>query len=99
MTTRRKTFAFSSEQDRELLTWLDAQANASAVVRQALWAYYRDQHGPTLSDIYHAVQTLTQQLADAPEYARNDYARDDYARNHPVREDPQLAAALDNLGL
>lgn len=97
MGTVRKTFAFDREDDADLLAWLEELAGAgeaSATVRAALYALYQAQGngGPTLGDVIEEVRALGDRLdglALAPAGARD-----------PVgEEDPELAAALDGLGL
>lgn len=97
MGTVRKTFAFDSEDDADILAWLEELADvgkASATARAALFAYFQAQGngGPTLGDVIEEVRALGDRLdglALAPAGARD-----------PVsEEDPELAAALDGLGL
>jgi len=71
------------------LAWLDAQDNQSETVRAALRNLY-DASQVTLADVYRAVQAVEQRLADGVAVAALATA--------PV-EDPDLADALDNLGL
>ena len=85
----RRSFTLDSQRDAALLAWLDAQANSSETVRAALRAYYNESQ-VTLADVYRAVQAVEQRLADGVAVAAPTTA--------PV-EDPDLADALDNLGL
>ena len=85
----RRSFTLDSQRDVALLAWLDAQPNSSETVRAALRAYY-DAAQVTLADVYRAVQAVEQRLADGVAVAAPAVA--------PV-EDPDLANALDNLGL
>ena len=85
----RRSFTLDSQRDAALLAWLDAQANSSETVRAALRAYY-DAAQVTLADVYRAVQAVEQRLADGVAVA--------VPASAPV-EDPDLADALDNLGL
>ena len=85
----RRTFTLDTQRDAALLAWLDAQDNQSETVRVALRAYY-DESQVTLADVYRAVQAVEQRLADGVAVPAPATA--------PV-EDPDLADALDNLGL
>ncbi len=85
----RRTFSLNTRRDAALLAWLDAQPNFSETVRAALRAYY-DASQVTLADVYRAVQAVEQRLADGVVVVAPTIA--------PV-EDPDLADALDNLGL
>ena len=87
----RRSFTLDSQRDAALLAWLDAQANSSETVRVALRAYY-DESQVTLADVYRAVQAVEQRLADGI------ILGDPVPQSHPA-EDPDLADALDNLGL
>ena len=85
----RRSFTLDGHRDAALLAWLDAQPNSSETVRAALRAYYNESQ-VTLADVYRAVQAVEQRLADGVAVAAPTTA--------PV-EDPDLADALDNLGL
>ena len=85
----RRTFTLDTQRDATLLAWLDAQDNQSETVRAALRNLY-DVSQVTLADVYRAVQAVEQRLADGVAVAASATA--------PV-EDPDLADALDNLGL
>ena len=85
----RRTFSLDTQRDATLLAWLDTQDNLSETVRAALRAYY-DVPQVTLVDVYRAVQAVEQRLADGVAVAAPATA--------PV-EDPDLADALDHLGL
>ncbi|HOU12751.1 MAG TPA: hypothetical protein PKZ84_06515 [Anaerolineae bacterium] len=87
----RRTFTLDTQRDATLLAWLDAQDNQSETVRAALRNLY-DASQVTLADVYRAVQAVEQRLADG--VAFNAAASDPT----PV-EDPDLADALDHLGL
>ncbi|MCK9598085.1 MAG: hypothetical protein M0R06_03525 [Sphaerochaeta sp.] len=101
MATIRKTFTFDSEQDAGLVAWLDAQPNASETARAALRAAFEAQQGnapaaATLGDVVKAIEGLGAalagwQLATVTASPGNGAG--------PVREDPELAAALDKLGI
>lgn len=86
MTTVRRGFTLDDEQDAAILSRLDAESNRSAVVRRALREHYGQ--AVSLADIYAAVQSLSACVA---------------AGVLPVAlaipEEPDIAAALDNLGL
>ena len=85
----RRTFSLDTQRDATLLAWLDAQDNLSETVRVALRNHY-DASQVTLADVYRAVQAVEQRLADGVAVVAPSSA--------PV-EDPDLADALDNLGL
>jgi hypothetical protein len=85
----RRTFTLDTQRDATLLAWLDAQDNQSETVRAALRNLY-DASQVTLADVYRAVQAVEQRLADGVAVVAPSSA--------PV-EDPDLADALDNLGL
>ena len=87
----RRTFSLDTQRDAALLAWLDAQANQSETVRTALRAYY-DESQVTLADVYRAVQAVEQRLADGVTLGA-------LAPQSQPAEDPDLADALDNLGL
>jgi len=97
MATIRKTFTFDSEQDAALVTWLDAQPNASETARAALRAAFEGQTGApaaaTLGDVVKAIEGLGATLAGLR------FAVASQLDASPVREDPELAAALDKLGI
>ena len=100
MATIRKTFTFDSEQDAGLVAWLDAQPNASETARAALRAAFAAQQGnapaATLGDVVKAIEGLGERLARL-QWATVTAAPGNGAG--PVREDPELAAALDKLGM
>ncbi len=85
----RHTFSLDTQRDAALLAWLDAQDNLSETVRVALRNHY-DASQVTLADVYRAVQAVEQRLADGVAVA---------APTSTPTEDPDLADALDNLGL
>lgn len=100
MATIRKTFTFDDEQDAALVAWLEAQPNASETARAALWAAYQEQTGnapaATLGDVVKAIEGLGATLAGL-QLATVMASPGNGAG--PVREDPELAAALDKLGV
>ena len=85
----RRTFTLDTQRDAALLAWLDAQDNQSETVRAALRNLY-DASQVTLADVYRAVQAVEQRLMDGVAVVA--------PATTPV-EDPDLANALDNLGL
>jgi hypothetical protein len=85
----RRTFSLDTQRDAALLAWLDAQDNLSETVRVALRNHY-DASQVTLADVYRAVQAVEQRLADGVAVATPAIA---------PTEDPDLADALDHLGL
>ncbi len=87
----RRSFTLDSQRDAALLAWLDTQPNSSETVRAALRAYY-DAAQVTLADVYRAVQAVEQRLVDGVTFSA--------AASIPASvEDPDLADALDHLGL
>lgn len=92
MATVRVSVAFDSERDAALLAWLDTQPNKSEAIREALTARAQ---GPqvqaaTLGDVVRAIESLGQRLAGVQVIG---------APAPVVEEDPELAAALDSLGI
>jgi len=102
MATIRKTFTFDSEQDAALLAWLEGCANMSETARTALWAAYQAQRealepcapAATLGDVVKAIEGLGAVLAGLQVMTAVATVSDS-----KVKEDPELAAALDNLGI
>jgi Arc/MetJ-type ribon-helix-helix transcriptional regulator len=96
VTTVRRSFTLDTERDAELLAWLDAQANVSEAVRKALRAYHAQREGKeqaTLADVVAAIEELGERMAGLQVVKASD-------NSSPAEdEDPELAAALDNLGL
>lgn len=88
----RRTFSFDEERDAALLTWLDAQVNASEAVRAALRAYRRETDTVTLERVYQAVKALEAQVRSGQWVRAAEGVAD-------TKEDPELAAQLDQLGL
>lgn len=87
----RVSVAFDSERDAALLAWLEAQPNKSEAIREALTARAQ---GPqvqaaTLGDVVRAIESLGQRIAGVQVGAPAPV----------VEEDPELAAALDSLGI
>jgi hypothetical protein len=96
VTTVRRSFTLDTKRDAELLAWLDAQANVSEAVRKALRVYYAQREGTeqaTLADVVAAIERLGERMAGVQMVRAPD-------NSSPVEdEDPELAAALDTLGL
>jgi len=83
----KKIICFDSDADADLLTWLDGQDNISGAVRAAIRAYRG--RAVTLGDVLEAIADL-----------RGDLRGGAVLNEVPeVQEDPELALALDNLGL
>jgi len=85
------TFVLDTERDRDVVHWLEGQANKSAAIREAIRANLA--HGDvTLAHIYEAIQELKRCACvsglQAPAHMTVASA-----------EPPDVAAALDNLGL
>jgi hypothetical protein len=85
------TFVLDTVRDRDILYWLEGQQNKSAAIREAIRTHL-GRSGLTLADVYEAIQDLKRSgwvpgpAAQAPAEAAND-------------EPPDVAAALDSLGL
>lgn len=85
------TFVLDTIRDRDILRWLEGQENKSAAIREAIRAHL-GRSGITLVDVYEAIQDLKRggwmpgSETQAPAAAVND-------------EPPDVAAALDSLGL
>jgi hypothetical protein len=83
------TFVLDTVRDRDILHWLEGQENKSAAIREAIRAHL-GRSGITLADVYEAIQDLKRggwvPWAQAPAAATGD-------------EPPDVAAALDSLGL
>jgi hypothetical protein len=83
------TFVLDTVRDRDILHWLEGQENKSAAIREAIRAHL-GRSGITLADVYVAIQELKRggwvPVPQAPATAASD-------------EPPDVAAALDSLGL
>jgi len=91
MATVRVSVAFDSERDAALLAWLEAQPNKSEAIREAIQARAQGQpQAATLGDVVRAIESLGQRLAGVQVIG---------APSPVVEEDPELAAALDSLGI
>lgn len=55
-----ESFSIHTEEDKDIIKWLDAQDNKSKAIRKAIRAYIGD-GGITLADIYVAVMALKRQ--------------------------------------
>ncbi len=85
------TFVLDTERDHDILSWLHSRENKSAAIREAVRA--RLAHDTvTLADVYQAVLDL-QNRSWAPAFE----AEGDGAPHGD--EPPDVAAALDSLGL
>ncbi len=91
MAKQTVTFVVDSERDRDILRWLGSQDNKSVAIREAI----RERLGRgdiTLAVVYEAIQDLK----------RGDWTPASDAQPHILAdsdEPPDLAAALDSLGL
>ena len=91
MAKQTVTFVVDSERDRDILRWLGGQDNKSAAIRQAIRGHL-GRGSITLTDVYEAIQDLKRgSWAPGPEAPPQATA----ARGEP----PDVAAALDSLGL
>ena len=85
------TFVLDTERHRDILRWLEGEDNKSASIREAIRANLG--HGDiTLAHVYEAIQDLK----------RCGWVSGPEAQVHTTAasaEPPDVAAALDNLGL
>jgi beta-phosphoglucomutase-like phosphatase (HAD superfamily) len=91
MTRQTITFVLDTERDRDILRWLEGQANKSAAIREAIRANLTD-GDITLAHVYEAIQDLK----------RSGWVSMSEAQVHTTvasAEPPDIAATLDNLGL
>lgn len=85
------TFVIDTERDRDILRWLERQGNKSAAIREAIRASLAD-GDITLAHVYEAIQDLKRcGWVSGPEAPAHTTA--------PSAEPPDVAAALDSLGL
>ena len=85
------TFVLDTERDRDILRWLEGQANKSAAIREAIRANL-GRGDITLAHVYEAIQDLK----------RCDWVAAPETQVHistVSAEPPDVAAALDSLGL
>lgn len=96
MATVTVSFTLDDRVDREIVQWLTClpKRKKSAAIREALRGHLQGQ-GITLSDIYQAVQEISRKLATGTAVVGGSDASDATDTNEP----PDVAAALDNLGL
>jgi hypothetical protein len=85
------TFVLDTERDRDILRWLEKQSNKSAAIREAIRSNLA--HGDiTLAHVYEAIQDLKRSAwASVPQTQ--------VPTAEASAEPPDIAAALDNLGL
>lgn len=90
MARQTVTFVLDTERDRDIVRWLEGQDNKSAAIREAIRA--RAGCGNiTLADVYEAIQELKRgSWMPGP---------GTQAPNPGGDEPPDVAAALDSLGL
>lgn len=85
------TFVIDTERDRDILRWLEGKTNKSAAIREAIRANLA-QGEVTLAHVYEAIQDLKRcGWVSGPQTP----ARSTVASAEP----PDVAAALDSLGL
>jgi hypothetical protein len=85
------TFVLDTKRDRDIICWLEGQENKSAAIREAIRAHL-DHDDITLVDIYEAVQDLQRRNWTAVSEAEAGVVT-------ISKEPPDVAAALDSLGL
>ena len=83
------SFSLDTERDRRVIRWLDSQSDRSAAIREALDAHLGN--GLTLGDVYQAVRDLERRVGTGVVLERDE--------SETVDEPPDIAAALDGLGL
>jgi hypothetical protein len=90
------SFTLDDQSDRDILTWLDRlpKRKKSEAIREVLRAHLRGR-GVTLSDIYQAVREIDRKLASGAVIVGTGEVDDAMDTNEP----PDVAAALDSLGL
>ena len=91
MTRQTITFVIDTNRDHDIIRWLDVQGNKSAAIREAIRAQLGGRLNITHVDIYEAIQDLK----------RTSYTRETAAvpQRQEMNEPPDIAAALDNMGL
>ncbi len=96
MATVTVSFTLDDQADREIVQWLARlpKRRKSAAIREALRGHLQGQ-GITLSDIYQAVREIDRKLATGAIVVGVNDPSDAIDANEP----PDVAAALDNLGL
>jgi hypothetical protein len=88
------SFSLDVEADKTILLWLEHQENKSAAIRGALQAHIIGR-AVTLADIYRDVQEIRRKLDAGVVTVSGAGAADDAGYDEP----PDIAAALDSLGL
>ncbi len=96
MATVTVSFTLDDQADREIVQWLAClpKRQKSAAIREALRGHLQGQ-GVTLSDIYQAVQEIDRKLATGAVV----FGGGDGGDATDADEPPDVAMALDNLGL
>lgn len=84
------TFVLDTARDRDVIRWLETQENKSAAIRAAIRGHL-SRSEITLNDVYEAIQDLK----------RDGWAVKSESSGPEVSSDepPDVAAALDSLGL
>ena len=85
------TFVLDSERDRDILRWLANQENKSAAIREAVRMRLRH-NGISLADVYEAILDLQRRSWISSSAGQVGEAASQ-------EEPPDVAAALDSLGL
>jgi hypothetical protein len=92
MPKKRLVFVIDEERDRDILVWWKQQANKSASLRTLIRRDIR-QDDVTLRDVYQTVIDIDRKLTESmPPLCHN-------VDEEPFEEPPDVAAALDNLGV
>jgi hypothetical protein len=92
MSRQAITFVVDTERDRDIICWLTDQDNKSAAIREAIRTQLGRKLDITLSDIYEAIKDLKQAGV-----ARETITES--RRQEETYEPPDIAAALDSMGL
>ncbi|MCS7226786.1 MAG: hypothetical protein NZ821_07335 [Gloeomargarita sp. SKYB31] len=85
------SFSLDTEEDRDILRWLERQESKSAAIREALRSHLVG--GVTLGDVYQAVKDLERLMRSGVVLAAGPADPQD-----EPDEPPDLAAALEALG-
>lgn len=92
------TFSLDTQDYANILEWLDQQENASAAIRKVLDAHVKNQI--QLVDVYREVVALQEQMAALRVHGvRVDVAGSEIDSQQEVQEAPEVALALDSLGV
>lgn len=92
------TFSLDTQDYASILEWLGEQENASAAIRKVLDAHVQNQI--QLVDVYREVVALQEQVAALRVHGvRVDVTGSEIDSQQEVQEAPEVALALDSLGV